>query len=83
MTQANIDARVENLNRRFESRGSVIRWHVQNRNGHTCLDRVRVDGGGFGGPGEVAMDHITAGTKREIADFLRGAMLALDDAATH
>lgn len=76
ITRANVEARVENLNRRFESRGSIVRWEAQMRNGHMTLDRLHV-----GDPIGTAQDHITAGTKSEIADFLRGAMLALDDAS--
>ena len=46
---------------------------MQGRYGYIGLDRYRRRDGAM-------MSTITAGTKREIADFLRAAMVALDDA---
>ena len=72
ITRSNIDARVENLNRRFGQRGSLYRWEVEQHSGQTHLYRI-VDETG------ARHSHITAGTKRAIADFLHAAMVAVDD----
>jgi hypothetical protein len=74
ITREDVEARLVNLNRRLESRGSAYFWAVQGRYGYIGLDRYRRSDGAM-------MSTITAGTKREIADFLRAAMVALDDAA--
>jgi len=90
-TKAMLEARVENLNRRMESRGSIYRYQVQGRNGYTALDRFyrdpdatinlpdSVPGRGYGWR---CQDTVWAGTKGEISDLLRAMMIALDDAAT-
>lgn len=72
ITLANVETRVQNVNRRLESRGAPVRWAIEGRSGHIGLDRIRVSDG-------AALATITAGTKREIADFLHAAMVALDD----
>ncbi len=74
ITRATVDARLENLNRRLESRGSAVRWSVQGRNGYIGLDRMRASDGAM-------LATITVGTKREVADFLHAAMVAIDDSA--
>jgi hypothetical protein len=73
MTWENVETRVGNLNRRFESRGSSIRYELQGRNGSVALDRYHTDG--------RCLSTVTVGTKREVGDFLHAAMVALDDAA--
>jgi len=90
-TKAVLEARVENLNRRMEQRGSKYRYQVQGRNGYTALDRFyrdpdatinlpdSVPGRGYGW---LCQDTVWAGTKGEISDLLRAMMIALDDAAT-
>lgn len=90
ITRANVDERCANVNRRMESRGSVIRYVVEGRNGHFGLGRVTRDpnatidlpdsvpGRGYGW---LIQSTVTVGTKREIADFLHAMMVALDDSA--
>jgi hypothetical protein len=68
MTKENLEARLENVNRRMESRGSIIRYKLQGRNGYTGLDAY---------PG---CRLVTAGTKREVGTFLHAMIVALDDA---
>jgi len=74
ITRATLDARLANLNRRFEACGSIYRWAVQGHSGSTWLYRDDTHGN--------RIATITGGTKREIADYLNIAMNALDDAAT-
>jgi hypothetical protein len=74
ITKDNLQARLHNLNRRMAQHGSAYRYFVQGRNGYTALDRVRPNG--------ETVAFVTAGTKREIADWLSAAMVALDDAST-
>lgn len=88
ITKANLDQRVENLNRRMESRGSIYRYQVEGRNGHVGLDRFMRDpdatinlpdsvpGRGYGW---ICLSTVTVGTKREVGDFLHAMMVALDD----
>lgn len=71
ITRSNLEARCENLNRRMEQAGSSTRYRVQSRNGATSIDRL-IDNRMHG--------HVTAGTKREIGEFLHAMMTALDDA---
>jgi hypothetical protein len=91
ITRANLDARIENLNRRMEARGSRIRYQVEARNGAIGLDRFTRDlGDEFGlslpdsvpgrGAGWICLSTVTVGTKREVGDFLTAMMVALDDA---
>lgn len=91
MTQAHLETRVENVNRRMESRGSVYRYQIQGRNGYTGLDRFTRDPDDTlnlpdsvpgRGAGWICQSTVTVGTKREIGDFLHAMMVALDDVAT-
>lgn len=89
MTRQRLEDRVSNLNRRMEDRGSAIRYVLEGRNGATALDRVTKDpaatinlpdsvpGRGYGW---VTLDLVLIGTKAEVGDYLRAAMLTLDDA---
>ena len=43
ITRANLDKRVNNLNRRMERRGSKMRYEVGGRNGYIGLDRYAPD----------------------------------------
>jgi hypothetical protein len=88
ITKANLEARVENVNRRMEQRGSAIRYQVQGRNGYTALDRFTGDPADKlnlpdsvpgRGAGWLMLSTVTLGTKREVADFLHAMMVALDD----
>jgi hypothetical protein len=90
ITKANLEARIENLNRRMESRGSRIRYQFQGRNGYIGLDRFTRDvDNKFGmslrdsvpgrGAGWIQQATVTVGTKREVANFLHAMMVALDD----
>ncbi len=73
VTKSTLETRVDNLNRRMESRGSIYRYAVQGRNSYTALDRMTREG---------ATDSLVIlGTKREIADYLHLMMVVLDDAA--
>ncbi len=84
ITRENLDARVANLNRRMESRGSIYRYSLNGRNGYTAVDRIRrdPDSPNLGESGRwITHSHVTAGTKREIGDWLSAAMVALDDAS--
>lgn len=90
ITRQNVEDRVENVNRRMESRGSSVRYQVEGRNGYIGLDRYTRDpdatinlpdsvpGRGYGW---VCMSNVMCGTKREVADFLRAMMVALDDSS--
>src|SRR5690242_9068826 len=90
ITRANLEARVENVNRRMHKAGSSIRYQIQGRNGYTALDRfVRdpnaalnlpdsVPGRGYGW---TMLSTVTVGTKGEIGNYLTAMMVALDDAA--
>jgi hypothetical protein len=91
ITRANLENRIENLNRRMESRGSIYRYQIQARNGYIGLDRFYRDPEATidlpdsvpgRGHGWKAQNTVTVGTKREIGDFLHAMMVALDDAAT-
>lgn len=73
MTKERLRDREANVNRRLEARGSRYRWRVEHRNGGVALDRVRASDGS-------TVDLITAGTSREVGDYLYAAMVALDDA---
>lgn len=75
LTRANLDARCDNVNRRFESRGSGIRYALQGRNGGIGLDRVD-----SADPDRV-LSTVMLGTTREVGDFLHAVMVGLDDAA--
>ncbi len=76
VTSATLDARVESLNRRMESRGSIYRYAVEGRNGYTGLDRETQLNGKLG-----RVDTVRVGSKREIAELLHAMMVALDDAS--
>jgi hypothetical protein len=65
---------------------------VEGRNGYIGLDRfVRdpdctpnlPDSVPGRGAGWLCLSNVTCGTKREVADFLRAMMVALDDAKFH
>ena len=72
ITRANVEARVENVNRRLEALDSVYRYVAQARNGHMAIDRAR---------GDVICNTVMVGTKREAAEALHYMMVVLDDAA--
>ncbi len=76
ITRANVDERCANVNRRMESRGSLIRYAVQARNGSIALDRTTVEGL----ERHTSLDLVRVGTKSEIAEFLHAMITALDDA---
>ncbi len=88
ITKSTLETRIENLNRRMETRGSKYRYQVQGRNGYTGLDRYyrdpeatinlpdSVPGRGYGW---ACHDTVYIGTKREIAEVLHVMMVALDD----
>ena len=67
ITQKDLSARVGNVNRRLRATGLSV--CDQGRNGHTALDEYR-DG--------QATRTLTAGTKREVADFLHAMMVGMD-----
>jgi hypothetical protein len=67
ITQKTLDLRVGNVNRRLEGTGLSV--NAQSRNGWTGLDEYR--------DGKVQR-MITAGTKREVADFLHAMMVGID-----
>ena len=88
ITRANLDERCANLNRRMESRGSIIRYQVEARNGYIALDRFDRDPAFTlnlpnsvpgRGAGWRCLSTVMCGTKREVGDFLHAAMVALDD----
>ena len=68
ITRLTLDARCENLNRRLRPTGRHV--ELQNRNGYVAIDEYR--GAGF------CVRTITAGTKREIANFLHAMMVGMD-----
>ena len=72
ITRENVETRVENVNRRMESRGALVRYEAEARNGYIGLDRYDTEG--------HCLSNVTCGTKREVADFLHAMMVALDDA---
>jgi hypothetical protein len=89
ITRENLEARVSNLNRRMDSRGSAVRYQIESRNGRIGLDRFTRDEAAAAyapdsvpgrGIGWVCLSTVTVGTKREIAEFLHAMMVALDDA---
>lgn len=73
ITKLRVWIALDALNRRMESRGSVWRYEVGWRYGYTALDPVR-DGGVWG-------DSLICGTKREVWEYMRAMMRALDDSA--
>ncbi len=77
MTKERLEERCANLNRRMESRRSVIRYAIQGRNGSTALDRTTAEGLAR----HTSIDLVRVGTKAEIGEFLHAMMTALDDAA--
>ncbi len=88
ITREHLEARIVNLNRRMEERGATVRYQVEGRNGYTALDRFTrdpdctlnlPDSVPGRGAGWIHVNHITSGTKGEIADFLHAMMVALDD----
>lgn len=88
ITREHLEARIENLNRRMESRGATVRYQVQGRNGYIALDRFTrdpdctlnlPDSVPGRGAGWIMVAHITSGTKREIAEYVGAMMVALDD----
>ncbi len=90
ITRANLEARLESLNRRMESRGSKYRYQVQGRNGYIGLDRFYRDPDDTlnlpdsipgRGAGWAMHDTVRCGTKGEIGEFLHAMMVALDDAS--
>lgn len=72
ITKRDLEVRVENLNRRMESRNSMYRYEVSARSGYTAIDRVR--------PSGDMVNVVRVGTKREVGEFLYAMMVALDDA---
>jgi hypothetical protein len=81
ITRANVDERCANVNRRMESRGSLIRYTVEGRNGHLGLDRMTKDDPADKRERYTIQSTVTVGTKREVAEFLHAMMVALDDSA--
>jgi hypothetical protein len=90
ITREQLETRVENVNRRMESRDSAVRYVIQGRNGHFGLDRVTRDPDDRlnlpdsvpgRGAGWITQSTVTVGTKREVGDFLHAMMVALDDAS--
>ncbi len=77
IARKDLDVRIESLNRRMESRGSVYRYTVEGRMGYFGLDRETRINGKMG-----RVDTVRTGTKREIGELLHVMMVALDDAAT-
>jgi hypothetical protein len=67
-TNADLDERCANVNRRIESTGREVR--AQGRNGYVGLDEYTADGS--------MVRTITAGTKREVAEFLFAMMIGID-----
>lgn len=84
ITRQNVEDRVDNVNRRMESRGSSVRYTAEGRNGYIGLDRIRITPEQPGRLGERwhIESTVTCGTKREVAEFLHAMMVALDDAGT-
>jgi hypothetical protein len=87
MTKANLEARVENVNRRLEEARAVGRVQVQGRNGYTGLDLYRRDDDCTlnlpdsvpgRGAGWIQQSTLTVGTKREVGDFLHAMMVGMD-----
>lgn len=65
----------ENVNRRMARHGSRVRYTVEQRCGYCALDPTRV-----GDPvGTASGDALIIGTKREVWEYLRAMMRALDD----
>ena len=88
ITRQNVEDRVINLNRRMKERGSSVRYQVEGRNGYIALDRFTRDPDDTlnlpdsvpgRGAGWLCRGVVMTGTKREVADFLHAAMVALDD----
>lgn len=71
ITQRDVDLRVGNVNRRLAGTGLSV--CAQGRNGYVALDEYR---------GGHVQRTITAGTKREIADFLHAMMVGIDMSRT-
>lgn len=70
-TRKDIDARVDSVNRRLESHKSARRVVAQEGSGHTNLYEIRADDRSY-------ITLITAGTKREIAEYLSAMMTGMD-----
>lgn len=68
-----LNERAINVNRRLLGSGrSVV---VEQRNGYVALDEYSVNSEGHF---DACIRTITAGTKREIADFLHAMMVGID-----
>lgn len=67
MTNAQIYERSANLNRRLKTSGRHVQ--AEQRNGYWALDEYK---------GTACVRTITAGTKREVADFLHAMMVGID-----
>lgn len=70
-TMKDVEARVENVNNRLELRKSVYRISVGQSNGYTQLYEVKADDKSYN-------NHITSGTKKEIAHYLSAMMRGMD-----
>lgn len=72
ITRAQVDERCANLNRRLTN---GLRVEAQGRNGYIALDEYQSEREG----GRLVMVRtITAGTKREIGEFLHAMMVGID-----
>jgi len=67
ITKHALHERAANLNRRLKASGRHIQ--AEQRNGYWALDEYK---------GTACIRTITAGTKREIADFLHAMMVGID-----
>jgi hypothetical protein len=67
ITNKDIEARVENLNRRLTNGRQVV---AQGRNGYIGLDEYDASG--------AMVRTFTCGSKREVADWLFAAMQGID-----
>lgn len=83
ITRANLETRVENLNRRLKTTTTHF-VAIEGRNGYVALDECMWEDGKVtpGNPRSlprlVVLRNITVGTKREIADFLHAMMVGID-----
>lgn len=81
ITRENVEERVANVNRRMGERRAAVRYVAQGRNGYIGLDRLTPETEYLGeGTSWIIQATVTAGTKREVAEFLHAMMVALDDA---
>lgn len=73
ITHDSLEQRCENVNRRMESRSSIIRYTLE------FSDRVGILR--TNEEGTIVHDAVRYGTKAEMAEFLHAMMVALDDSA--